>query len=167
MLKRATKSVGIALIIILFLAIAINYFVRIAEDDSSTGIIMHWIQDILYSESYKNWETSAEYSSMAVDILIRNGQDIIENTPKIQKDREKAIEYLNIAINATRKIDDSYLRQSHILLPEAYREYEKSLRLFLLGLEENNLEHIQEAVPLYNQFLMFMESHKEEFRPIK
>src|SRR6185369_13423487 len=165
----ALKTVGYVIAALIGVLIVINHYVRVAEpgDKRSTGIVVEWVGSLLRIDNFKHWQTSANYSGKAVGLLVRHGANIIDDSPEPRQDREKAVEYFRIALEATRRIGDDYLRDCHLLLPKAYREYEKSLQLFLLGAERRDLKYIREASTLYNGFLTFMESHKNELARIK
>lgn len=164
----ALKSVGYVIAVLVGLAIAINHYVRVAgPGDKSTGIVVEWVRSLFRSDNFKSWETSAAYSGRGIDLLVRHGANIVDDSPEPRQDLEKAIEYFRIALEATRKVEDDYLRDSHPLLPKPYREYEESLQLFLLGAERKDLKYIREATTLYNGFLAFMESHRNELGRIK
>lgn len=164
----ALKPVGYVIAVLAGLAIAINHYVRVAAPGGkSTGVVVEWVGGLLRSDNFKNWETSAAYSGRAIDLLVRHSANIVDDSVESRQDLEKAVEYFRIALKATRKVEDEYLRDSHPLLPKAYREYEESLQLFLVGVERKDLKYIREASTLYNSFLAFMESHRNELRSIK
>jgi hypothetical protein len=166
--SRILKSLGVLLLILFGLAIAVNHYVRVAgPGERSTGILIDWMGGKFRSSNFKHYETSAAFSGRAVDILVRYGADILADNPEMTKEREKAMEYLRTALTATQSVEDEYLKASHKELPEAYRKYEESLRLFLLGAERQDLQYFREATPLYNGFLAFMREHKDEFRHFK
>ena len=168
LIGRKLKSFGVVLLVLLGLAIAVNHYIRVAgPGERSTGILVDWIGGKLRSDNFKHYENSAAFSGKAVDILIRYGADILADNPEMRKEREKAIEYLRTALAATQSVEDEYLRASHEELPQVYRKYEDSLRLFLLGAERRDLQYFRKAAPLYNGFLAFMEEHKDKFRRIK
>jgi hypothetical protein len=156
------------LLILVGLAIAVNHFIRVAgPGERSTGILVHWIGGNVRIENFKHFDTSAAFSRKAVDILIRYGADILAGDSEMRKERERALEYLRIALAATQSVEDEYLKASYEGLPRAYRKYEKSLKLFLLGAERGDLRYFREAVPLYNGYLAFMEENKDKFRRMK
>lgn len=168
MVIKDMKFLVVVLLAIVGLAIAINHYVRVAKPgDQSTGIVVDWVGGKFRSDNFKNYEASAAFSGHAVDILIRYGADIVEDHPQIREKREKAIEYLRKALAATQSVEDDYLRRSHQKLPEEYRRYEESLRLFLRGAETKDLQCFLDATRLYNGFLAFMEKHQNEMKRIK
>ena len=165
---RLGKAIGLGLLALVAVTVAVNELVRVfGPGDRSMGIVRYWADGVFLSANFRNWETSAEYSEVAVEILVQEGSSIIEETLEGQNARRRAIQYLNTALQAARKIDDDYLAASHPLLPEAYRNYKESLRLFLSGAETKDLQRFREATPLYNGFLAFMEAHKDEFKRIR
>jgi hypothetical protein len=166
---KAIRLVGMALLILIGAIIALNQFVKVAgpTDERSTGIVLHWVSDMFRSTNLHNWEDSAAYSGQAVDVLLKHGSAIIEDTPQIASERAAVIQHLRKAVEAAKNIDDHYLAASHPLLPDAYRKYRESLSLFLRGAETKDLDSFRTAAPLYNGFLAFMEAHKDEFKRIK
>lgn len=156
---------------ILIIAIAVNYFIRVSgfSDERSQGIIFYWLEHNFYSENYRNYVKSSDYSGRAINLMMKHGGQILsDDSEEIIGDRKEAINYLEQALTAAYQVEDSYLIQSHPNLKTLYRnKYQTSMELFLKGLQTRNITHLEEAVPVYNEFLALMKENQDKFKRIR
>lgn len=167
---QIVKWLTVIIVAVIGLAMAANYFVRVPDQSGqkSTGILVDWFENAFKSKNLKNWENSANLSGLGMDILFRQGPAILDSSSEDMKNqKEMALSYFSKALEAAKKVDDSYLAEVHPQLPAAYSDYKKSLGLFIKGAKESDLEYFNQANSLYNNFISFVKDHYQDFKPLE
>ena len=108
---KIIKIIGIILgILIIILAVLNSYFrVSMGPNMPSTGIIVYQF----WSDNYKYYSSSADYSVKATNLIMKHGKNITLNSGRINEDKKNAIIYLKKALEFAIKVEDSYLAESH------------------------------------------------------
>lgn len=129
---------------------------------------------LLFSACSKNDIWSSE--DKASYIHYRNSQEANKKTTKIlnkgdayrqvsQDDLSMMREYMRTALSEAKMVNDTFLDKVHPEFQKLYRqEYQKSLELRIINLEEMNVSAEIEGQSLYNTWVDWFNSHKRELQ---
>jgi len=175
--KLVARSVLIFVAAGISITLVANYFIRVAADGRSWGIIEEiiWGRSLIdsftpnQSENFKKWDAAAKASERVETLLRTHGISRLTESADLNQQRAQAWEASKSAYTNAIAIPRDYLQSSNQDLAAAYFiHFVPAMDAVHQGLMAQDSKLVRKGVSDYNKFIEWMQSRKSsDFKELK